>query len=392
MKRRFKIGIICEAGFFTGTHYYIINTAEQLAKLGHDVTLITPLHIPGLKVKQKVLNKFIFKIPLIGRALWLITLYFRLWKCDFDVIESSWYGMMNLLPFDLYKDKLKATTLFDVVGENKQLWKREPYFFIVCKILQPPHLKFNDVIITCSHYSKEQIIKFKGVAGEKIEVAYYGVSDDFKRVRDKKTLEQTRKRLKLPRRFILNVGGIKTTKNITGILKAFNIIAKRHPDIHLVFTGKLDSTLKTSQYHKLVYQELRKMDADARKRVLFLNYVPDNELRPLYSLADVFLMSSLAEGFGLPAIEAMRAGLPVVTSNISCMPEVAGGAALLCNPYDSKDIASKVDRLLKDKALAKEMVSKGEARAKYFTWEKTAKESVRIYQQAWRKKFGSIDG
>jgi glycosyltransferase involved in cell wall biosynthesis len=392
MARKFKIGMICEAGFNTGTYYYTINTAEQLQKLGHDVTLITPMPILGLKVKQKVINPLRFKIPLIGRALWLITLYFKLYKEDFEVIESSWYGMMNLLPFDLYKGKLKVTTLFDVMADDKRFWKAHPDFFVVAKILQPPHLRFNDIVMTSSHYSKEQIIKVKGIPGEKIQVAYYGVSDEFGNRIDSKSLVKTKKKLHLPENFILNVGRIKMTKNITGIVNAFNMVAKKNPDIHLVFTGSLDTTIKAAEYHKLVHQEIQKMDEAVSKRIIFLNYVPEDDVKALYALATVFLMPSFEEGFGLPVIEAMRAGVPVVTSNISCMPEVAGGAALLCDPDNYKDVACKVEMILKDKALAQKLVSKGNVRAKYFTWEKTAKESIKIYEQGWKKKFGKLPG
>jgi glycosyltransferase involved in cell wall biosynthesis len=171
-------------------------------------------------------------------------------------------------------------------------------------------------------------------------------------------------------------------------VKAFSIIARKNPDISLVFSGKLDTTFKASKYHELISQEIRRMEDGVRNRILFLNNVSRDELKAVYSLAAVFLMPSLEEGFGLPLLEAMRAGVPAVTSKISCMPEVAGDAALLCNPYDIRDIASKVERLLNDRALAKKLSSEAEARAKTFTWKKTAKETIRLYEQEWRKKFG----
>lgn len=340
-----------------------------------------------MKPKQKIYNSALFKIPFVGRALWLISLYFVLWKSDFDVIESSWYGMMNLLPFDLYKNKLKVTTLFDAMADDKRFWKSHPDFFVVAKILQPPHLKFNDLIITSSNYSKNQIMKIKGISEDKIKVVYYGVSDDFRRINDKKTLAKIKKKLDLPDEFILNVGCVKNTKNIIGILRAFNIVAKKHPNIHLVFSGKLETGSKASDYHKKVGNELMKLSDDVRKRIKFLNYIPDEELRSVYSMARIFFMPSLEEGFGLPVIEAMKAGVPVITSNVSCMPEVAGGAALLCNPYNPHDMASKLELLLKDKDLYKNLISKGIKRASFFTWRKTAQESARIYEWAWNKKF-----
>jgi len=388
MKKRFKVAIICDAGFLTGTYYYAVNIAEELSKLGCHVSLVTPVLLPDVKAKQLVLKWPLFNIPLIGRPSWLLALYFRLRKYHFDIIHSFGYGIINLLPFDIYKNTLKVTSISDVMCDNKKFRGNSLSMFVIAKILQPPHLRFNDFVIMSTAYSKQQIMIVKKVKENKLVVSHLGVSDSFKRVKDEKLLEAVKNKFKLPDKFILNVGGLKANKNIINIIKAFEIIVKSNPDVHLVFSAKLDTSLKAPFYHKEIRNEMMCLGKATQEKIHFLGYVGDQEINALYTLATVFLMPSLEEGFGLPILEAMRSGLPVVTSNVSCMPEVAGDAALLCNPYNPRDIARKVNRALTDKKLAKFLVQQGLARAKEFTWQNSAKRIHAFYEREWEKKFG----
>jgi glycosyltransferase involved in cell wall biosynthesis len=386
--RKFKVAMICDAGFYTGTYYYQLRMAEELTKLGLDVSLVTPVPLPNVKSKQLLLKWPIFNIPLIGRPSWLLFLYFRLKRYKFDVIHSAGYGMINLMPFDMYKNALKVTSVSDVMCDNREYRGKSFPMWFIAKILQPPHLRFNDFIIMSTYHSKEQIMVVKKVKENKLVVSHWGVSDSFKKVKDGKILKAVKKKFNLPGKFILNAGGLKTNKNIIRTVKAFEIISKSMPDVHMVFSSKLNTSRKAPYYHKELSKELEKLDSTAREKIHFLGFVNDRDLNVLYSLASVFLMASLAEGFGLPVIEAMKAGTPVITSNASCMPEVAGGAAMLCDPYNPKDIAKKVCKVLSDKKLADSLVQKGLARAKVFTWEKCAKRVYSFYEQEWNRKFG----
>lgn len=391
MKKKLKIGLICEAGFYTGTYNYSTNLAESLNKIGYDATLITPFYIEGLKSKQLVVKSQIFHFPIAGRALWLFSLYFRLCNKDFDIIQSSWYGMIDFLPWDIYKNKLKVTTIFDVMGDVKEFRIGARYLFIIVKIFQPPHIKFNDVIITSSERSKDQLIKVKHVPKDKLGVTYYGVTDEFERVKSKETLKDVKRRLILPDNFILNVGGIKMTKNILRIVQAFSLIAKKNTGIYLVLSGRLNKKFNADEYHKQISSFINGLDKDISSRIIFLDRIQDKDLPAVYSLSRVFLMPSLEEGFGLPLLEAMRAGCACVTSKISCMPEVAGDTALLCNPYNITDIQLKVEKLLDNKTLRQKLSKKAVSRAKKFTWEKTARNTIKIYNEQWRKKFHKND-
>lgn len=387
--KKLKIGIICEAGFNTGTYEYQLRLAPELQKKGHDVTLITPFFIKGITSKQLILNSFLFRLP-FGRPLWLLSLYFRLSKYQFDILQSSWYGMMNLLPWDRYKKTLKTTTLFDVAPDNKKFREGQKYLYLVAKILQPPHLRFNDYIITSTQHSKKEIMRVKGIPSKKIGVALLGVTDKYVRVTEKKKLRAVKKRFSLPEKFILNVGAVKRTRNTLGVVKAFALVAKRDPNTHMVFSGKLDQSGKANAYHKEIMRCIKNLDSRIRSRIHFLNYaVPFTDLPTLYSLSTLFLMPSLEEGFGLPLLEAMRNGCACVTSSTSCLPEIAGKSALLCNPEKPKEIATQTTRLLKEKTLQKKLSTMAVTRAKAFTWERTAKETLGFYKKEWRRKFNS---
>jgi len=388
MKKRFKVAIICDAGFNTGTFYYAIRLAEELSSLGCDVSLVTPVRLSDVKAKQVVLKSVLFKLPFAGRPYWLLSLYRRLRKYDFDIIHSFGYGIMNLLPFDIYKHTLKVTSISDVICDNKEMRGKSFAMWFIVKFLQPPHIRFNDLLIISTQYTRGEMVRIRKAPAEKLRVSHLGVAENFGKIKNKSVLDKARKRLNLPDKFIINTGGIKISKNIVNMIKAFKIISRQHPDVHLVFSGKLNTSSHAPDYHKKVYHEIMKLDKEAQEKFHFLSFVSEKDLEALYNLAALLFMPSLEEGFGLPMLEAMRSGIPVVTSNVSCMPEVAGGAALLCSPYEPKDMARKVDMVLRSKQLADSLVNKGLKRVKNFTWKQTAKRAYAFYQEAWKKKFG----
>ena len=125
---------------------------------------------------------------------------------------------------------------------------------------------------------------------------------------------------------------------------------------------------------------------DLQNRVVFTGFVPDKDLVLLYNAATLFVYPSLYEGFGLPLLEAMSCGTPVITSNLSSLPEVVGNAAITVNPYDFEELAKKIDKVLSDKELQKILIKKGVNRAKEFTWEKTALETIKVYEKVLNTK------
>jgi glycosyltransferase involved in cell wall biosynthesis len=174
--------------------------------------------------------------------------------------------------------------------------------------------------------------------------------------------------------FVLAVGTLQPRKNYVRLIQAFAAISNLQPltsNLHLVIAGG-----KGWRYDA-IFAEVEKLGL--RDRVLFPGFVADADLPALYSAARVLAYPSIYEGFGLPMLEAMACGTPVVTSTASCMPEVAGDAALLVPPTDVDALAAALDRALTDEALRADLIAKGRARARQFSWAKSARQLLGIY-------------
>ncbi len=229
-------------------------------------------------------------------------------------------------------------------------------------------------ILTVSEASKRDILRFFDVAPEKIEVIYNAIDEHFWNRPDEGDVSRVRERYQLNSRFVLYVGNIKPHKNLVRLIEAFDLVRKRGlDDVKLLIIGdeisKLPALRRAVHSHKL------------HKEVRFLGYVRDDTLAILYRLASAFAFPSLYEGFGLPALEAMASGTPVVTSNVSSLPEVAGGAAVLVDPYSIDSIAEGLVQVLTDPALAAELGRRGLVRARDFSWERSVARTHAIYRQ-----------
>ena len=229
-------------------------------------------------------------------------------------------------------------------------------------------------ILTVSESSKRDIIHFFDVPAAKIVVAYNGIDERFGAVPAEPDIARVRERYQLNHRFVLYVGNIKPHKNLVRLIEAFAALRGRmFEDLKLLIIGdeisKLPALRLAVHKHKL------------HKHVRFLGYLPDETLAILYRLAAVFVFPSLYEGFGLPPLEAMASGTPVVTSNVSSMPEVTGDAAILIDPYNVESIAAGIERVLNDPALSDALRAKGIARAREFSWERSVARTREVYQE-----------
>ena len=183
---------------------------------------------------------------------------------------------------------------------------------------------------------------------------------------------RVRERYQLTDEFVLYAGNVKPHKNLKRLIDAFHLVRKRGLDhLKLVLIG--DEISKYTALRRAVHQH------QLHKYVRFLGYLPEETLAVMYRLAGVFVFPSLYEGFGLPPLEAMASGTPVVTSNVSSLPEVAGDAAVLVDPYDPQAIADGIYRVLTDERLRRDMVHKGIARAGQFSWEQSVRRVRAIY-------------
>jgi glycosyltransferase involved in cell wall biosynthesis len=232
----------------------------------------------------------------------------------------------------------------------------------------------SNCILTVSEASKRDILHLFNVAPEKIVVVYNAIDSHFSVTPSEEAVARVRERYQLDHRFVLYVGNIKPHKNLVRLIEAFDELRRGElEDLKLLIIGdqisKLPALRRAVHRHKL------------HKHVRFLGYLADDQLAILYRLASVFAFPSLYEGFGLPPLEAMASGTPVVTSNVSSLPEVVGGAAVLVDPYDVDAIVDGLRRVLTNPTLAAEMRQKGIARAREFSWERSVAKTWAVYQQ-----------
>jgi len=237
----------------------------------------------------------------------------------------------------------------------------------------------SDCILTVSEASKRDILHLFNVPPEKIVVVYNAIDSHFAVTPSEEAVARVRERYQLNHQFVLYVGNIKPHKNLVRLIEAFDELRRSgFEHVKLLIIGdeisKLPSLRRAVHHYKL------------HKQVRFLGYLSDDQLAILYRLASVFAFPSLYEGFGLPPLEAMASGTPVVTSNVSSLPEVVGDAAVLVNPYDVDAIVEGLRRVLTDPALAAEMRRKGIERAREFSWERSVAKTWGVYQQVARQK------
>jgi glycosyltransferase involved in cell wall biosynthesis len=229
-------------------------------------------------------------------------------------------------------------------------------------------------VMTVSESSKRDIVRLFDTDPDKISVIYNAYDEQFGVEPLEEDVVRVRERYQLHDEFVLYAGNVKPHKNLERLIEAFEIVRKRGLDhLKLVLIG--DEISKYAALRRAVHQH------QLHKFVRFLGYLPGETLAVMYRLAGVFVFPSLYEGFGLPPLEAMASGTPVVTSNVSSLPEVAGDAAMLVDPYDPHSIADGIHRVLTDEALRRELRRKGVARAHQFSWEASVRRVHAIYTE-----------
>jgi glycosyltransferase involved in cell wall biosynthesis len=231
-----------------------------------------------------------------------------------------------------------------------------------------------DRVLTVSEASKRDILHYTGVAPGKVVVIHNGLDARFAAAPAAEAIDRVRQRFQLEHPFVLYVGNIKPHKNLGRLIAAFAAMREDGPDgLKLVVIG--DETSKHPELRQAVHRH--RLD----KHVRFLGFQPAATLVVFYRLARAFVFPSLYEGFGLPPLEAMANETPVVTSNVSSLPEVAGGAALLVDPYDVASIADGIRRAVTDEPLRQDLIARGRVRAREFSWAQAAASTLEVYRQ-----------
>ena len=230
-----------------------------------------------------------------------------------------------------------------------------------------------DLIIAISENTKRDIMSLLKIPKEKIRVIHSAASKDFKPIKSKVRLENVQKKYKTGKKYFIDVGTIEPRKNLPFLVRAYALAVKEGVDENLVITGK------KGWYYEDLFRLVDELNLE--NKVIFTGYVDEKDLPSLYSGATAFVFPSIYEGFGLPPLEAMACGVPVISSNTSSLPEVVDNAGILLPPEDESLWAKNLVKISKDHGLSLTLSQLGLRQAKKFSWEETAKKTSLVYKE-----------
>jgi glycosyltransferase involved in cell wall biosynthesis len=343
----------------------IKNIVDELLKRDnfHQIYLILDKKFSfqkGVFIRKNIYPVFVWSRNNLLSNLFILPIIAKIYKLDLIVYQyfSSFFG----------KHK-KIVYIHDVIFQTNPEYftLKERIYFSPMKFLA----RLSDGIITVSKSEMKRIIKNKFLGrNKKIKVIYNGVDERFKPKEyfDSNLIQHIKLKYNLPERFILYVGRLNERKNVFNLLRAVSLLNDK--EIKLVLVGNYD--WKMFNIPKILNE------LNLYKRVLLLGYVNDEDLPIIYSLATVFCFVSFDEGFGLPALEAMTSGVPIVVSGIDSLVEVCGDAGFYCNPNNPIEIATRIESILsiKNKDIVQNKIKIGLQRSKLFSWKKSVEKIV----------------
>lgn len=272
----------------------------------------------------------------------------------------------NIAPLFVPRSKKLVVTVHDVAflsyPDSFSSLFRSYYQWLVPKVIHRA-----DKIITISQASKKEILRYYPFAKNKIEVISLGLDNNFHLLPN---IEQKNQ--------ILYVGSLNTRKNFTSVIQAFDQLP--YEQYQLVIVGNFSSNFHLDKKTQDLLEKSKR-----NPNIEFKSHISDNELTLLYNESKLFLFPSFYEGFGLPPLEAMACGTPVITSNLSSMPEVCGDAAIYIDPHSVEDISQKIQTILSNEALQQKLINKGLEHIKQFTWEKATDEHIKVFKEVLEK-------
>ncbi|MFN4227335.1 MAG: glycosyltransferase family 4 protein [Candidatus Ratteibacteria bacterium] len=367
-----------------GIGWYTYNLIENIMKI--DKENIYVLYSSSLKrftkkyeiEKYFKFRKFYISFRPFPHIFWsyvvMKTIPFEFLYGKFDLIHIL--NVSTPLPLSLCIKQI--ITIHDLTPLINLNWF--PLETSILKFIIPKAVKKADMIITVSHNTKNDLLNYFKINPEKITVIYPGLHHEIcKPIGDYEKIENIKKKYGIDGKYILYVGTIEPRKNISRLIDAFIIVKEKSSEIKLVLCGKI------GWRSEIFYRKMREIPEKIKKDIILTDYVPVSDLPYFYNGCEVFVYPSLYEGFGSPILEAMSCGVPVVTSNISSMPEVVGDAGILVNPESKEEIAEAILSILNNEDLKKTLSKRGLERAKLFSWENTAKKTLEVY-----KKVGKI--
>jgi len=322
----------------------------------------------NLKVKKVLANVYWYTLAE------QIIMPYLIWRAHLDLMHFPHFNVPVLTPVkfvvtihDLILTKfptIRATTLSPLFYKIKNR---------IYRIVIWLAIKRAKIVIAVSQFTKDDIVRQFKIKPDKVVVTYEGVSGLLNKKlggfsNDKEILLG----YNISSPFLLYVGNAYPHKNLEGLVKVFSVIHGKRPNLSLVLVGRQD------YFYKRV-QEFTEKYWGEKSPVIFPGFVPDKNLKFLYSQALAYVFPSFYEGFGLPPLEAMAGGCPVVSSNKSSLPEILGEAAIYFNPEDEGEMIKQIEKIIEDKNLRQELVKRGYEQVKKYSWEKCAQETLGVY-------------
>lgn len=368
MSHRIAIDARKARDFGIGT--YIRNLVQGLAALdreNHYVLLVGP---GGKEALGPLPDNFelvaercpVYSVRELGKLSW------RLWRLKADLYHATHYVLPAIVPCKA------VVTIHDIIHLLYPQFLPSRFAFFYAQTMIRSSLARSDRVITVSHNTKKDLLRYFDVEPDSIEVVYNGVESQYHRHLEPEDLRRWLQQLEIEQPYLLFVGNPKPHKNLDLVLQAYAKAREIHEfDTPLVCVGgRAEANLKISQ---------RAENLGIQDRLKLLGHVATEALPAIYQGAQVFLYPTLYEGFGLPVVEAMASGTPVITSNTSSLEEIGEGYAHLVDPLDTEAIAQAIAHLVSDEGHRDSLREMGLRRAREFDWNRTARRTLEVYRE-----------
>lgn len=354
----------------TSTGRYVDKLIEYLYKINPSLELIILTKTPRIDFMKKIAPNYEVKECNIK---------------EFSVSEQTSFNKLlrslkaDLVHFPMVQQpflyrKPAVTSMLDLTTTRFKNPSKNSLVFttkqMVYKYLNRVVAKRSNQIITISNYVKNELVKIYSLPPEKITTTYCAadhIPDNPEPINELKGQE-----------FIMYVGRPQPHKNISRLIDAFELLKTKHPKLKLVMAGKKDVLF--------LQHEERVVKLGLKNAVFFTDFVSEGQLRWLYENCQAYVFPSLSEGFGLPGLEAMIHGAPVVSSNATCLPEIYGQAAHYFSPHSTKEMAEKIDEVISNKTLRSRLIKQGRHQVKRYSWTQMAKQTLEVYNRVLEKK------